>query len=214
MSNVYFVSDLHFNHKNILIYEPCRLKMVLDQLAEDQPEEFAEYDFDEIMNRYKTDSDFQKFILGIHNNLLVHYWNRVVKNDDVVWFLGDLGFGDSETVKGLAQKLNGHKRMIMGNHDKQSVGYYKECGFEFVSQYPIILKRWFVLSHAPLEYINENSPFFNIYGHVHSHEMFKTVTEHSQCVCIERQDFMPITLAVFDGYVEDAPGDPAKERRE
>ena len=198
MGKVYFVSDLHFNHKNILIYEPSRLKMVLEYLAKERPEEYKDYDFDEIVLKYKVDSDFQKFILGIHDNLLVEKWNSVVNNDDVVWFLGDLGLGDSSAIKSFTQKLKGHKKMIMGNHDKHSIGYYKECGFEFISPYAVILKKKFVLSHAPLE----DCSFFNIYGHVHSLEEYSTSTENSQCVCIERQEFMPITLAVFDSYVE------------
>ena len=75
MGKVYFVSDLHFNHKNILIYEPSRLQMVLDYLAKEIPEEYGDYDFDSILVKYKVDSDFQKFILAIHDNLLVDKWN-------------------------------------------------------------------------------------------------------------------------------------------
>ena len=198
MGKVYFVSDLHFNHKNILIYKPSRLKMVLEYLAKERPEEYGDYDFDSILMKYKVDSDFQRFILAVHDSLLIEKWNNVVKNDDTVWFLGDLGLGNSGIVKSLVQKLKGHKKMIMGNHDMNNISYYNECSFEFVSPYPVILKKKFVLSHAPLE----DCPFFNIYGHVHSHEDYSTSTENSQCVCIERQEFMPITLAVFDNYVE------------
>lgn len=165
MSKIFFISDLHFNHNNIIKY--C--------------------------NRpYETVNEM--------NEDLIRRWNSVVGNDDTVWFLGDLGFGRKEDVRSLVQRLNGHKKMIMGNHDRWKPKTYYEMGFEFVSPYPIIVKGFFVLSHAPI-FTNTNSPFYNIYGHVHNEEIYQTETEHSRCVCVERQDYTPITIPLFDGYV-------------
>jgi calcineurin-like phosphoesterase family protein len=50
------------------------------------------------------------------NDTLVINWNRVVKINDMVIFLGDLGFKDNGNI--WVSKLNGNKLLIRGNHDK------------------------------------------------------------------------------------------------
>lgn len=108
--------------------------------------------------------------------------------------------GSRSSIKEVIGKLNGHKRMIMGNHDTLPLAAYLEGGFEYVSKYPIILKDYFILSHAPLMNMTDSTPFFNIYGHVHGNSLFKTRTANSQCVCVERQDFKPIEINEFYSY--------------
>jgi len=203
MNKTYFISDLHFNHKNILKYEPSRIDMVIEELEK-------KYRWNEGLSHaekvnkvleYLEDEEQRKFILEVHNECLIRNWNKVVKPEDTVWFLGDLAMGNKANIKDFIKKLNGHKRMIMGNHDNLPLAAYLDGGFEYVSKYPIILKDFFVLSHAPLAYMNDNMPFFNIYGHVHGNSMYNTHTEHSQCVCVERQNFRPIQIEEFDKYI-------------
>ena len=160
-----------------------------------------------------------------HDEALIAAWNSRVKDDDVVWFLGDFGFKDTKRMQEIGRRLKGHKRMIMGNHDREKPEFYYTCGFEYVSPFPIILKRKFILSHAPIfvdyeedkngNIIRVDSPigrFFNIYGHVHSHGDFNTIDNQSACVCVERINFTPICLSVFDRYIESNEGNPAKGR--
>lgn len=49
------------------------------------------------------------------NATLVGNWNRVVKEDDTVFFLGDLAFG-RDPLSWL-EELNGHIVLIKGSHD-------------------------------------------------------------------------------------------------
>ena len=49
-----------------------------------------------------------------HFDLLVDNWNAVVKKGDLVLHLGDVYFGDGLKY---AKKLNGAKRLIIGNND-------------------------------------------------------------------------------------------------
>jgi calcineurin-like phosphoesterase family protein len=52
------------------------------------------------------------------NVTLVQNWNNVVGEDDIVYHLGDVALGPwSEWDKWLSQ-LNGHKVLIVGNHDR------------------------------------------------------------------------------------------------
>ena len=161
-----------------------------------------------------------------HDEALIAAWNSQVNDDDIVWFLGDFAFKDTKRAQEIGCRLKGHKRMIIGNHDREKIDFYYTCGFEYVSPVPIILKRKFILSHAPLfvDYEKDKNGntikvdlpighFFNIYGHVHNHQDFNTIDDKSACVCVERTNFAPIRLHVFDAYQETKEGNPAKERR-
>lgn len=67
------------------------------------------------------------------NKNLISKWNSVVKEDDIVLHLGDVGFGLVEELSPIIQGLNGHKILIRGNHDfKRGVSSWTNIGFEKV----------------------------------------------------------------------------------
>ena len=75
---------------------------------------------------YSSDSHFRhKMVAGLrgfdsideHDQVLVDNWNAVVKPDDFVWHLGDVGLGNELGVLACASHLNGRKHLITGNHD-------------------------------------------------------------------------------------------------
>ena len=98
MNRIYFISDLHLSHNNIIKY--CN-----------RPYENIEQ----------------------MNNDIIKRWNSVVGKDDTVWVLGDVGLGRKEDIKRLLLQFKGHKKLIMGNHDRWTPRSYQECGFEFVA---------------------------------------------------------------------------------
>lgn len=122
---------------------------------------------------------------------LISKWNQKVKANDKVFVLGDFSFYNKAKTSEICHKLNGRKTLIMGNHDTSSINYYRECGFEMVSVYPIILDHFWMLSHEPL-YICENMPYANIFGHVHSNKIYSDFSNQSFCACVERIDYQPI----------------------
>lgn len=201
--STYFCSDLHLGHRNILKYEPIRIDGIWEMFFKDDPryptaESFREYVLPLVDDFSDEGKDKFRYILSLHDKMLINHWNSVVSNEDTVWFLGDFCLGGNENVKAYLDQLNGHKMLIRGNHDKKTDSAYREAGFEYVSRYPIILKKFFVLSHAPFEYMTTNAPFFYIYGHVHSSPAHQTWTNISCCACVERHGFKPIQIHGFD----------------
>lgn len=144
---------------------------------------------------------------------MIKKWNSVVKKNDIVWFLGDLAMTENkEYLKNLISKLNGRKRMVMGNHDKCRHTFYLEAGFEEVYKHPVIIKGFFVLSHEPLQGMSDNSPFFFIYGHVHNDEIYATKTEHTMCVSACRHNYTPVEIEEYYEYIRQEKAD--KNNRE
>lgn len=53
------------------------------------------------------------------NEKMIRNWNSVVAPQDDVYLLGDFCFSGEEDAVKVAQRLNGNKRIIWGNHDKK-----------------------------------------------------------------------------------------------
>jgi calcineurin-like phosphoesterase family protein len=52
-----------------------------------------------------------------HDEAIIEEWNKVVRPDDLVWHLGDVGLGNETRILEQAARLNGRKQLITGNHD-------------------------------------------------------------------------------------------------
>lgn len=126
------------------------------------------------------------------NETLISNWNKVVKRDDRVFMLGDFALCGKDKIIEIGQKLNGRKILILGNHDGASLSTYYNAGFEMVSKFPIIFQDFFILSHEPIEFLPLNTPFVNIFGHVHNDMRFPTITPRGACVSVERWNYMPV----------------------
>ena len=123
---------------------------------------------------------------------LVERWNETVSEEDTVYVLGDFCV-ESEIKNVLAdKKLNGKIILIVGNHDKGLEDTYRKYGVEVI-EYPIVIDGFWILSHEPM-YVSEQSPYANVFGHVHNNPMYKTVSSRSYCVSVERIGYRPIEL--------------------
>ena len=127
---------------------------------------------------------------------LIENWNKVVGPEDTVYHLGDFASNLSwEETKQIVDALNGRKILIMGNHDNYlTLREWMECGFDEVYKYPIIYDEFIVMQHEPPQYINSDTPFFYLFGHVHGTEMYPTVTKQSACVTVERWNYAPVDI--------------------
>jgi calcineurin-like phosphoesterase family protein len=92
-----------------------------------------------------------------HDSFIIDQVNSIVKPQDILYILGDLG--ELEKVR----LLNGRKILIMGNHDSktktQYLGYFAE-----VYDTPIYFSKTILLSHIP-QPVTQN--ILNVHGHLH-----------------------------------------------
>ena len=98
---------------------------------------FAEQDVFEMSGESRFfDSVLEK------DEFIIDNWNKTVTPEDTVFILGDFG------KTSYMERLNGKKFLIKGNHD----------GHKMVdSEYPILYKNFFILSHEP-QFILEDGP--------------------------------------------------------
>ena len=82
---------------------------------------------------------------------------------------------------------------MLGNHDHNSVKFYYDAGFNRVYDRKVIMNDFVILTHAPLMFLNDNTPFFQVFGHVHDSELYPTFAKTGCCVCVERHDYKPIS---------------------
>lgn len=52
------------------------------------------------------------------NKCMVDNWNSVVKEDDMVFYLGDFSFGGRNVTQAILERLNGKKFICIGDHDQ------------------------------------------------------------------------------------------------
>ena len=128
---------------------------------------------------------------------LIKNWNNVVGKNDIVYVVGDFALCGKQKIIEIGQRLNGHKRLVLGNHDQASVNTYREAGFEFIYNHHIVLDDFFIVSHVPLVGISENTPFANIFAHVHDDPTYKDYSCRSFCVSAERINYTPVDFKVI-----------------
>ncbi len=110
-----------------------------------------------------------------HDAALIENWNSVVGPDDLVFHLGDFGFGGFPFWKEIRDQLNGHIILVIGNHDwKNLTAGSKQLFDDCVSQARILVDGQTVyLNHFPYLCFAHQNPThkdysIQLYGHVHS----------------------------------------------
>ena len=145
---IYFTSDLHFGHKNILRYDNRPFATVEEMDAE-----------------------------------LIERWNKKVTPKDIVYVLGDIGWYTSDRLGKIIEKLNGHKILIVGNHDKGVLGPTAALCFDSIHSYLEIKVdgRLVVLSHFPILFYNhQHHGGYMLYGHVHNSAEWNMVENYKK----------------------------------
>lgn len=126
------------------------------------------------------------------NKALIENWNSVVGENDKVIHLGDFCFGNKTKAESIIKQLHGKIDLVMGNHDRLKIQDYYNMGFHRVYDRPIVSHNFFILSHAPLQWIKEGDVYANIFGHVHDMKVYNTWTKNTCCACVERHNYTPI----------------------
>lgn len=101
-----------------------------------------------------------------HDEEIIKRWNNVVNPKDTVWHLGDFCFGKNRLE--IAGRLNGNKKLVMGNHDMYaSVDYLKY----FARLAGAIEFKGMILSHIPIHTQQFERFSHNIHGHLHTNTL-------------------------------------------
>lgn len=104
------------------------------------------------------------------NDTLIRNWNRVVEPHDKVYDLGDIAM--RKTYLGLVKHLNGHKRLIRGNHDIFDVREYLDAGYERVEGVRVFSNEGILMTHIPVHPSTLGHRFaINAHGHVHDQSL-------------------------------------------
>lgn len=109
------------------------------------------------------------------DRVLIDNWNVVVSEEDEVYILGDIVDDKSDGVLKYVEMLNGHKHLIIGNHDQTWIDEMNPACqlFDSISHYKIVELDGYILTmcHYPmLEWFEhqkrDNS--FHLHGHIHT----------------------------------------------
>jgi calcineurin-like phosphoesterase family protein len=120
------------------------------------------------------------------NEQMIENWNSVVKHDDKVYHLGDVVI--NKKFLPILHRLNGQKRLILGNHDHWKTNILEEY---FVAVYGSRSLHDMILTHIPV-HPNQIDRFgTNVHGHLHG-----TVMDDPRYlnVSVEQIGFTPIDL--------------------
>jgi len=149
--------------------------------------------------------------VGEMNEEMIRRWNERVGKKDLVFHLGDFAMGSKKRVEEYAQRLNGQKSIVLGNHDDWPTRWWMEHGFVWASRFPIIYQDFIILSHAQ-QFLDPNSTFFNVHGHVHVALPHRPNRQYMN-VSVDVTDFYPVSLEYVLGEIKKEGGTPSKEER-
>lgn len=174
MPNIFVISDTHFGHQNFLKFEHDG-KKIRDFADAKQMDEF-----------------------------MIEQWNSIVTSQDKVWHLGDVYFGSEENAQYVMKSLNGHKRLVLGNHDNGKSKVIQQH-FEKVVMWRVWRDERILFSHVPLHPNNltiglddKSKPkwedrmkasFLNVHGHIHQNPSPEGPYFNA---CVEHHNYKPI----------------------
>jgi calcineurin-like phosphoesterase family protein len=174
MSNRFVISDTHFNHARVLTF----------QTPDGLP---VRSGFDSVEHM---------------NEVMIDNWNKTVSKRDVVWHLGDVFFGSEKEGLNILRRLNGRKKLIVGNHDHLTPDFI--AAFDEVTLWKKSKGDGFVLSHMPLhsnivlEALGDNKRVVNIHGHIHEKKSpIKQPAVVWENVSVEQINYTPVPLESF-----------------
>lgn len=190
--SIFFTSDLHFGHKNILNFAKPRPFSTIQE----------------------------------HDKAIIDNWNSVVKDNDIVYILGDLALGlNMEQLEINLKALKGHKHLIIGNHDKpkQYAYFLNNNLLESMKEYMSIklvdkVGREYecILFHYPIlepnhvfctPQVGKIGPTCHFYGHIHNmndyDEIYKNLGFRAAHIGLDVSDKYPNTKAFTPINFED-----------
>lgn len=138
-----------------------------------------------------------------HDEHIISQWNKKVHKRDTVYILGDVTMETSKPYP-LLNRMNGLKRVVLGNHDMPKD--IPELLKYVHSVSGMVQYKGIWLTHCP---VHERELEFrvprNIHGHIHENLIMKTQFDSGYCIeeipddryhCVscEHVDYTPVTF--------------------
>ena len=139
------------------------------------------------------------------NQDIINNWNSVVKDDDIVYLLGDMGFCGIEKLRSLISQLKGHIRLVQGNHDSDKVvnklieeglieGVATLCYITIVGDEECPDQE-LTLCHFPMiDWYNKEKGAWMIHGHQHQLPHMPSCSTAHWDVGLDKNNMMPISF--------------------
>ncbi len=162
--SVFFSADFHFGHSNIIKY--CNRPF----LCERDKQKLAELggDWKNDHNRWRIDNES----VSLMDSTIIDNINRVVGENDELWFLGDFCFAPKhiyyQTARNYRNRITcKHILLVKGNHDHSSINGLFERDYD---QTAINVNgRHIVLNHYCMAVWNHSHrSSWQLYGHSHT----------------------------------------------
>jgi calcineurin-like phosphoesterase family protein len=134
------------------------------------------------------------------NKLLLKNWNETVSSDDIVYFLGDISYGESaKNMDYWLKRLSGNIVFIKGDDD------FSE-DIEFLLDYVMVEigNKHFCLVHNPAD-APENFDGWIIHAHNYSHDLqkhpFIDRERKTINISLEATEYRPVSFTEIEGIV-------------
>lgn len=96
---------------------------------------------------------------------IISNWNNKIAPKDLVYHLGDFGFGPIQKLREIKSKLNGHIEFIFGSHDKNLTSFFKSRRYllRIKIEGQVIVLCHYAMRVWPESHYNS----WHLYGHSH-----------------------------------------------
>lgn len=165
----------------------------------------------------------QRPFLGVTemDETLITRWNQVVKPSDHVYHLGDVAMVRPKRIRHILERLQGHKRLVRGNHDVYRTAEYWEF-FEEIHGVRVMDNLLF--THIPVHPASLGRFRANVHGHIHNNQggsflPVRRVDHVTQTVrwcpyvnvSVEVTDYRPLSFDEVRARVTKAAQEPTAE---
>lgn len=150
------------------------------------------------------------------DEVLMRNWNSVVKDDDIIFDLGDFAYATTSRWKYLIQNLKGRHFLIKGNHDESRYpgdhifklfeGVYDQLLLK-IDNYNVYLNHYPFLCYGGAY----RKDTINLFGHVHSGpysnngldtDRLKMLFPTQYDVGVDNNDYYPISWKTIKDIVQ------------
>ena len=198
MSNIWFTSDTHFGHANIIIH--CKRPWLRDgdtMVNDDGREVWRSPEIGESRAEEMTEA-------------LIASHNAVVKPGDRVYHLGDFCIVkgkkslQTEQVEKLVKRLNGDIHWIFGNHDhsycRRAEGFASKQAALFLNKKMPV--PFYLHHYACRLWPSRHYDAIHLYGHSHG-TLAEDPSALSMDIGVDVWDYKPVLMEEVIGYMHE-----------